>query len=374
MDDSDPSPRRVVKVDLEKLTQSAGSDLKDHLANLGELNSQVARALKMESFTEQLRSHLEFSTDLFAVGTATAQWRKDIERQKLAAQEIRDFLRPSETHLAFAKLVNEQSESHKAFSRWIADTQRAHREAAEQVRRSAEFMSFRPDGFLQGVLDSSETLKAFSRQIAISMPADLLAAVDSEKLRDTARMSSAIEAMGLDAVGAVSAAFSSFDSESPSLDDLSEDKSAPNAASTRSEGRALVWEEWLSKQPVHIQIVVYFLVQCIFVTIWQAYGEKKVEQWFFTEDPSERMELLREIRDATADRQESLRCVATRTKLRVRSEPHVQAPVTGDLSPQQTVEIVESRGAWSLVRYATKPSREIREGWAASRFLVRIAC
>jgi hypothetical protein len=57
------------------------------------------------------------------------------------------------------------------------------------------------------------------------------------------------------------------------------------------------------------------------------------------------------------------------TSGKVRSEASTAGKVI-DLLPHGTaVEVLESHGSWSLIRYRVPHSSDIREGWAASGYL-----
>lgn len=340
--------------------------------------------------------------------SATEPFQKHLEQvldaQKRATVRLDSLLNRSEAAARFDKELNASIASQKAIAERLGELHKrlfATEEmetfikesslAAQSIERRNSlpriFATGRYEEMLQQTLKSSESLRAFGERVAVMASPDALASLGASTLKSVAQMGSVIDAMGLNNIAAatVASALATVDWDVANVEELYDvaersgetlGEGVTSSESSANQHRQLVWESWLSKQPVAVQIIVGMLFALLLMPVWQKYLDHKWEQFVRSDQkPELQAQLLEEIHEVLGDRESPLRCVSTRgSGLNVRGEPDKDAPVVGRLAPGQAVEVVETRGAWSLVRYAERPSENLRQGWAASGYLRKVAC
>jgi hypothetical protein len=116
--------------------------------------------------------------------------------------------------------------------------------------------------------------------------------------------------------------------------------------------------------------LIVLIIVWLFTMTVDAYWHVKVERFMNAHDPKARAEIVTEAReDFGREYADGLRC--TKTNLNVRQDPSPEAAIVGHLMAGQPVEVVEAQGPFSRIRYRVPGSDQLREGWAASGYLVK---
>jgi hypothetical protein len=133
------------------------------------------------------------------------------------------------------------------------------------------------------------------------------------------------------------------------------------------------WERRLKKEPEYVQYIVWILLFFLIHPIVEGFFHALAERWLNSDSAQARTQISIEVRqNFGADRLAPLRCA--KRAIDVREAPSTTSQVTGRLSADQPVEVLETRGPFSLIRYRDPVNGETREGWAASGFLVKSRC
>jgi hypothetical protein len=132
-------------------------------------------------------------------------------------------------------------------------------------------------------------------------------------------------------------------------------------------------ENWWNALPFDTRLLLLMLRWVIAAAATAAIA-KGVEAWISSANPKDRQNIYYEItQNVGADAARHLRCVRA-SMLKIRSEASSGAAVIDSLPRGTAVEIIESAGSWSLIRYKDVKSSDIREGWAASGYLSLEIC
>lgn len=137
------------------------------------------------------------------------------------------------------------------------------------------------------------------------------------------------------------------------------------ALDAESEGLAI----WWARQP--IQVRAFFLVMLFFLhSTVDSYIHERTKDWMHASTPTERQNIHDEVTQSLgADALKQLRFVRA-GKLRVRTEASLSATVIVWLPRGTGVEIIETKGSWSLICFKDISTNGIKQGWAASSYLV----
>jgi hypothetical protein len=121
---------------------------------------------------------------------------------------------------------------------------------------------------------------------------------------------------------------------------------------------------------VRVFLVILWILQ---TTVAALIGEG-VKAWMNAGDHQERQIIYNQVtQDYGAEAARRLRCVRA-SALKVRSEASTTGQIIDSLPRGTAVEVLESQGSWSLIRYRVPHSSDIREGWAASGYLSLEIC
>jgi hypothetical protein len=156
-------------------------------------------------------------------------------------------------------------------------------------------------------------------------------------------------------------------------------ETADQLALDESVGAALspadfAWAAWLKRQSPLVQILFLLLLFAVLTPLLEALWHSAVERWMHSGSSETRIQIVQEVRQNFGlDYASRLRCVRG-SGVNVRAAPSKDAKVVGRLSSGQSVEVTESIGAFTHIRYRDETSGETREGWAASGYLVNVAC
>ncbi len=147
---------------------------------------------------------------------------------------------------------------------------------------------------------------------------------------------------------------------------------SPTAASSESAVPAdNGWEPWLQRQPMWVRLLFWSLITLLLGPMLHAYWDVQMERWLGSHTPEARTQIESEVqRDFGSDYLNRLRYA--KGTLRVREAPRTDASIVDRLSAGQPVELLEAHGTFSHIRYRDPASGQIREGWAASGYLVKI--
>lgn len=133
------------------------------------------------------------------------------------------------------------------------------------------------------------------------------------------------------------------------------------------------WDRRLKKEPEYVQYIVYILLFFLLQPLIEGYFHALWERWMNSGSHEARTQIAIEIQQNFGpDRLTPLRCV--KRAIDVREGPSTTSRVTGRLSADQPVEVLEKHGPFSRIRYRDVTDGEIREGWAASGFLLKSKC
>jgi hypothetical protein len=132
-------------------------------------------------------------------------------------------------------------------------------------------------------------------------------------------------------------------------------------------------ELWWARQPIQIKVFFWVLLFILHSASEELIHER-VKEWTGTHSPQERQVIYNQItQNFGTDTARRLRCIRA-SSLKVRSEPSATGKVVDSLPHGTAVEVLESQGSWSLVRYRVPHSSDIREGWATSGYLSTEIC
>jgi hypothetical protein len=331
---------------------------------------------------------------------------REVERITEATRRMQDALRPSEQLMATARAFGEQvhvmTEEHRklssrAESLWTAskfDFGKLNESIAAVDRLLQPIRGFeallpkvRLDELLGPKLNFDELVSAtkvdFEKLIGsrVNFETLLRTQVETERLfnavqstlNDTRPLVAPLRERLESAVRAPAAVLSAMAAHAPAevgaLDTghvLSSEESGAD--------QDLAWNEWLRRLPAHVQFIVLFLVLLVLQPIADAAWSQLVARWLGADKVQDQRVVIEETRNyfGTGSVQ-SLRCVRARS-LRVRESADKKAVVIGSLRAGQSVEVIEVQGSWSLIRYKDQTTGELRQGWAASGYLVGCTC
>jgi len=132
-------------------------------------------------------------------------------------------------------------------------------------------------------------------------------------------------------------------------------------------------ELWWEKQPIQVKFL-FLLLLFIVKSVTDAYIAEHVKVWTAPHSGDERQLIYNQItQNFGADTARRLRCIKA-SALKVRGEASTTSTIIDSLPHGTAVEILESQGSWSLIRYRVPHSSDIREGWAASGYLSLEIC
>lgn len=121
--------------------------------------------------------------------------------------------------------------------------------------------------------------------------------------------------------------------------------------------------------PFSVQLFLFLLWYLLLIPLAADY----VQQWIKA-SPESRPEIIVNVnQNLGKDFSSGLRCVRG-AGVNIRESPSKTAPIIGRLSRSQSVAILETKRGFSKIQYQDAASREIREGWVASGYLIGAAC
>jgi len=127
-------------------------------------------------------------------------------------------------------------------------------------------------------------------------------------------------------------------------------------------------ELWWERLPIELKL--FFLVLLfILKSMSEEIIHEHVKGWTGVHSHEEKQVIYNYVtQNFGEDTARRLRCIRAST-LRVRQEPAATGRVSDSLPRGTPVEVLESQGSWSRIRYRVSNSSDIREGWAASGYL-----
>jgi hypothetical protein len=145
------------------------------------------------------------------------------------------------------------------------------------------------------------------------------------------------------------------------------------SASASDENTQSALITWWKKQPFEVQaflLVVFWILQ----TGAAALIAEGIKAWMHAGDHQERQIVYNQVtQNFGANAARRLRCIRAST-LKVRNDPNTAGRVLDSLPHGTAVEVIESQGSWSLIRYRVPHTSDFREGWAASGYLCVDIC
>ncbi|MGO9266372.1 MAG: SH3 domain-containing protein [Candidatus Binataceae bacterium] len=145
------------------------------------------------------------------------------------------------------------------------------------------------------------------------------------------------------------------------------------SASASDENTQSALITWWKKQPFEVQAFLLVLFWILQTGAAALIGEG-IKAWMQAGDHQERQIVYDQVTQSFgADAARRLRCIRAST-LKVRSDPNTTGKVIDSLAHGTAVEVIESQGSWSLIRYRVPHTSEFREGWAASGYLSLEIC
>lgn len=134
------------------------------------------------------------------------------------------------------------------------------------------------------------------------------------------------------------------------------------------------WQKWLHAKPLWVQILANFVLHFAIAILVEVAVSEVTRRWLSSSNADEQTRIVYEIHEYNlAPAMDTLRCVGGKG-VNVRAEPSKESSVIGQLSAGHAVEVVESRNGFSRIFYRREPAGEIVTGWAASGYLVKVAC
>jgi len=131
---------------------------------------------------------------------------------------------------------------------------------------------------------------------------------------------------------------------------------------------------WLFQQPAYKQAIVISIYVLVILPLVTAIWANRVDAWLGHPMPEARTIIYNDIKqNFGAEEARRLRCVRA-ANLNVRSEGSTAGTIVDALPGGTSVEILETKGSWSLIHYRVDKFAEIREGWAASGYLAVNMC
>jgi len=127
-------------------------------------------------------------------------------------------------------------------------------------------------------------------------------------------------------------------------------------------------ELWWEHLPIELK---FFFLVLLFIlkSMSEEIIHEHVKGWTGAHSREERQVVYGQItQNFGEDSAKHLRCVRAST-LKVREEPSAAGEILNLLPRGTPVEVLESHGSWSRIRYRVPHSTDIREGWAASGYL-----
>jgi Bacterial SH3 domain len=156
-------------------------------------------------------------------------------------------------------------------------------------------------------------------------------------------------------------------------DDPGPENRAPAAQHAADIPEDFAWDAWLKRQPVYVQFLVMTLYLIVLLPCIEALWHAEVSKWIESR-PEMRVQIVHDARESFgAEYVSGLRCTRG-DGVNVRRSPSKSADVIGRLTRGQPVEVIETREGFSQIRYRDPTTGETRVGWAASGYLVKVAC
>ena len=125
---------------------------------------------------------------------------------------------------------------------------------------------------------------------------------------------------------------------------------------------------WWKAQTFEVQVFLLMLFWILQTGAATLIGEE-VKAWMHASDHQERQIIYNQVtQDFGAETARRLRCIKA-SSLKVRSEASTAGTIVDSLPRGTPIEVLESHGSWSLIRYRVPHASDIREGWAASAYL-----
>jgi Bacterial SH3 domain len=138
-----------------------------------------------------------------------------------------------------------------------------------------------------------------------------------------------------------------------------------------TEGAEVKWNRWFERQPFVVKIFLHLL---LFIMLPEIFTHRVEHAFLAEKEPMAQHAVVNEIQnDFGKEFADGLRCVRGKG-LRVREEPDTNGRVVGNLTEHQGIEVLETHGAWSKIRYFDSASGAVTEGWAASGYLAKFKC
>jgi Bacterial SH3 domain len=155
--------------------------------------------------------------------------------------------------------------------------------------------------------------------------------------------------------------------ESPDIVSAKGERHAADVAHTNPVRRSAI-ELWWERLPIELK--VFFLVLLfILKSMSEEIIHEHVKGWTGAHSQAEKQVAYNYItQNFGEDTAWRLRCIRA-SMLKVRQEPAATGRILDSLPRGTPVEVLESQGSWSRIRYRALNSSDIREGWAASGYL-----
>ncbi len=117
----------------------------------------------------------------------------------------------------------------------------------------------------------------------------------------------------------------------------------PAQLSEKTEGAEAKWNRWLENQPFIVKIFLHLL---LFIMLPEIFTHRVEHVFLPKKERTTQLAIVTEIRnDFGEELAESLRCVRG-NDLQVREYPNSNSRVIGKLAKHQSIEVLETNGAW----------------------------
>jgi hypothetical protein len=127
-------------------------------------------------------------------------------------------------------------------------------------------------------------------------------------------------------------------------------------------------ELWWVRLPIELKFFFWALLFIIHSAAEELVHER-VKGWTEAHSEAEKQVVYNNVtQNFGEDTARRLRCIRA-SALKVRQEPALTGSVLDSLPRGTPVEVLESQGSWSRIRYRVPHSSDIREGWAPSGYL-----
>ena len=362
--------------DFAALAQSPTSALSAHLQQsmrgLESTMEQFRRQVEVDTSAQEafrrLADHSAFSADQLMKNHSAFNIASDLTKQWSAASVASDINKHltamDATHDLFKQIraagsqFNDQMESVK---RSIAQDTVRFREAFkfvaspfpklvdEAIGDSYGFRKFVEESYLQ-----REKLQDFVKGIDLGIPAEAL-----EVLRTRADE--------VDDIAKPTA--------SAGLSDKFSEEAVTRSVNTAGESAAFLQtpEEWYKTLPPQAKWLLWFVFLLLTCRPDNFYFENR-DRWLAAHHEVDRKAIQSEVASTSGpENARRLRCTNTRS-LNIRSDPERTGKIITTLSRGTPIEVIESRGSWSLIAFRDARTSDTREGWAASGYLSLTVC